>query len=136
MDGDGDRVDAMLVEGIHHGGADPRCIDQQAGADLLADPNPPKTQTRAFKVAQFVWENERVHGKRPPWPVLCERWNNSPFGQLAGTFDSWRDLRTNFVRGAKATPPRYIATNEQMTELVRSRSHQGAFDMWASKVRE
>jgi len=102
---------------------------------MLAEPKLPRTQTRAFKVAQFVWQNEIVHGKRPPWPVLWERWNNSPFGQAAGTFNSWRDLHRYFLRGAKATPPCYVATDEQLTELVRLGSHQGAFDKWASEVR-
>ena len=59
---------------------------------MLAEPNPPKTQTRAFKVAQFVWQNEMVDSKRPSWPVLWERWNNSPFGQAAGTFNNWHQL--------------------------------------------
>jgi hypothetical protein len=101
---------------------------------LLSDPKPPQTQERAFDVARFVWENEIAHGQRPSWPELRERWNNWP---LTKPFKkNWRDFRTTFLRGARATPPRYVASNEQMTELVRSRSHQGAFDVWASKVRE
>jgi hypothetical protein len=103
---------------------------------MLAEPNPPKTSERVFDVARFVWEHEMVHGMRLSWPVLWMRWNNSPFGQEAGTFKNWRDFRTYFLRGERATPPRYKATNEQITELVRSRSHQKAFDEWASKVRE
>jgi hypothetical protein len=100
---------------------------------LLYNPNPPKTQGRAFQVASFVWAQEQVHGERPPWPVLYERWNNWP---LTEPFKDWRTFRRFFVRGAQATPPRYNATNEQMTALVRSRSHQGAFDKWAQLVRE
>jgi hypothetical protein len=93
----------------------------------------PKTQARTFQVAAFVWNQERAHGERPPWPVLCERWNNWP---LTDPFEDWRAFRMCFLRGEKATLPRYRATNEQMTELVRSRSHQGVFDIWASQVRE
>jgi hypothetical protein len=93
---------------------------------MSAESIPPKTSERAFEVAAFVWDNERVHGTRPPWPVLCERWNNWP---LTEPFKKWQSFHKAFARGAKATPPRYVATNEQMTELVRSRSHQGAFDM-------
>lgn len=100
---------------------------------MLAAPKLPKTSTRAFEVAAFVWQNELVHGTRPPWPVLCESWNNWP---LTVPFKSWQSFRRSFERGAKATPPRYVATNEQITELVRSRSHQGVFDVWASKVRK
>jgi hypothetical protein len=100
---------------------------------VSAESNPPKTSERAFEVATFVWDNERVHGIRPPWPVLFERWNKWP---LTEPFNKWQSFHKAFSRGAKATPPRYVATNEQMTEMVRSRSHQGAFDMWASKVRE
>jgi hypothetical protein len=99
---------------------------------MLSNPNPPKTQARAFQVAAFVWAQEQVHGERPPWPVLCERWNSWP---LTEPFEDWRTFRKSFLRGAEAAPPRYVAANEQMTELVRSRSHQGAFDLWASKVR-
>ena len=100
---------------------------------LLADPKQQKTSTRAFEVAAFVWQNELVDGTRPSWPVLCERWNNRP---LTVPFENWRSFRRSFIRGAEATPPRYGATNEQIADLVRSRSQQGAFDEWASKVRE
>jgi hypothetical protein len=99
---------------------------------MLADLKPPKTSTRAFEVAAFVWQNELAHGTRAPWPVLCERWNNWP---LTVPFKCWRSFHRSFIRGAKATPPRYVATNEQITELVKSHSQQGAFDAWASKVR-
>jgi hypothetical protein len=39
-------------------------VDQDAR--MSPDPNSPKTQTRAFKVAQFVWEQELAHGERSP----------------------------------------------------------------------
>jgi hypothetical protein len=100
---------------------------------VLADPKPPKTSTRAFEVAAFVWDSERAHGGRLPWSELCERWNNWP---LAEPFKSWQSFRRSFFRGAAATPPRYGAPNEQIADLVRERSHQGAFDAWASEVRE
>jgi hypothetical protein len=40
------------------------------------------------------------------------------------------------VRAFGATPPRYRVTNEQMADQVRSRSYQGVFDEWVSKVRK
>jgi len=100
---------------------------------LMAEPDPPKTRARAFNVARFVWEQERHYGERPPWPVMCERWNNFP---LTRPFERWRDFRTNFLRGAKATPPRYVASNEQLTEQVRvqAREQAGLFHYWAGKV--
>jgi hypothetical protein len=100
---------------------------------FLANPNPPKTSARSFKVAAFVWQNELVHSTRPPWPVLCERWNNWP---LTKPFKNWQSFRRSFVRGAEATPPRYRMTDAQITDQVRSRSYQGAFDLWASRVRK
>ena len=100
---------------------------------FLADPSLPKTSTRAFEVAAFIWQNEIVHGTRLPWPVLCERWNNWP---LTKPYKSWQSFRRAFVRGAEATPPRYRMTNEHITDQLRSRSYQGAFDTWASKARE
>ena len=100
---------------------------------MLSDPNPPKTQTRAFEVAQFVWEDELLYGERPPWKTMWKRWNNWP---LTEPFKNWRDFYRYFYRGTEATPPRYVATNGQVTDLVRSRSHQGVFDIWASKVRQ
>jgi hypothetical protein len=100
---------------------------------FLEEQAQPKTQARTFQVAAFVWDQEQAHGKLPPWPVLCERWNNWP---LTEPFEDWRAFRMCFLRGEKATPPRYVASNEQITALVRERSHQGAFDVWASKVRD
>ena len=100
---------------------------------MLSNPNPPKTQGRSFQVAAFVCAHEQVHGERPPWPVLCERWNNSP---LIEPLEDWRPFRKCFLRGAEATPPQYVAINEQITDQVRSRSYQGVFDDWAAKVRK
>ena len=100
---------------------------------LMADPNPPRTQARAFNVARFVWEQEKLHGKRPPWPTMCERWNETP---LTRPFDSWRKFRTSFDRGARAVPPRYVASNEQLTELVRTEGQSRAelVRSWVEKV--
>ncbi len=100
---------------------------------LMAETEQPKTQARAYNVARFVWEQEKHYGQRPPWPVLCERWNNYP---LTRPFENWRDFRTNFLRGAKATLPRYIATDEQLTEQVRREACDGvrAFRSWTDQV--
>lgn len=100
---------------------------------MMVEPDPPKTRARAFNVARFVWELERHYGERPPWPVMCERWNNFP---LTRPFERWRDFRTNFLRGAKATPPRYVASNEQLTEQVRVHAGEqaGLFHYWARQV--
>jgi hypothetical protein len=102
---------------------------------LSAESNPLKTSERAFEVAAFVWDNERVHGMRPPWPILCERWNNWP---LTEPFKKWQSFHKAFSRGARATVPRYNATNEQITNEVRSAQHsvEKALDDWAAKVRE
>jgi hypothetical protein len=91
----------------------------------------PKTQARTFQVAAFVWDQEQAHGKRPPWPVLCERWNNWP---LTEPFEDWRAFRMCFLRGEQATPPRYVASNEQLTELVRSRHLEGDLERWTKRL--
>jgi hypothetical protein len=108
---------------------------------LMVDPDQPRTQARAFNVARFVWEVEASYGERPSWPELCKLWNDSckrwHDAPVAGTFERWRDFRANFVRGEKATLPRYKATDEQITEQVREASNRGeavAFDSWASHV--
>jgi hypothetical protein len=85
-------------------------------------------------VARFVWEVEASYGERPSWPEMCKLWNDSP---MTRPFEDWRDFRTYFLRGEKATLPRYKATDEQITEQVREASKRGeavAFDSWASHV--
>ena len=105
-------------------------IQQQA---VIVESTPSKTQTRAFDVARFVWDEERVHGKRPPWSVLWERWNNRP---LTEPFKGWRDLRTYFLRSEQATRPRYKASDEQITKQVESGAHRKAFDSWMTTFRK
>jgi hypothetical protein len=102
---------------------------------LMADPNQPRTQARAFNVARFVWEVEAAHGERPSWPELCKLWNDFP---MTTPFEDWRDFHKNFVRGEKATLPRYKATDEEITEQVREATIRGeavALDRWVSQVR-
>ena len=99
---------------------------------MSAESHPPKTSERAFEVAAFVWDNERVNGERPPWSVLCKRWNDWP---LTNPFKHWQSFQKAFSRGARATPPRYIASNEQIANRVRS-GGQEILNHWASKVRE
>jgi hypothetical protein len=108
---------------------------------LMVDPDQPRTQARAYNVARFVWEVEAAYGERPSWPELCKLWNDSCKrgydAPVAGTFECWRDFRANFVRGAKATLPRYKATDKQITEQVREASNRGgsvAFDLWVRQV--
>jgi len=114
---------------------------------LMEDPNQPRTQARAFNVARFVWEVEAAHGERPSWPELCKLWNDSckrwndagwNYAPMTRRFDHWRDFRKYFLRGEKATLPRYNATEEQITEQVREatiRDEAVAFDGWVSQVR-
>lgn len=101
--------------------------------NLLAEQSPPKTQMRAFNVARFVWEQDRLNGKRLPWPELCKLWNNWP---LTERFESWRDFRTYFSRGERAVRPRYFASDEEMTQQVISRTHERMFDTWVSSFRD
>jgi hypothetical protein len=98
---------------------------------FLAEQSQPKTQARTFQVAAFVWDQKQAHGTRPPWPVLCERWNNWP---LTEPFEDWRAFRMCFLRGKKATRPRYVASEEQLTELVRTRHHEGNLERWAKRL--
>jgi hypothetical protein len=100
---------------------------------VLAEHRRPKTAARTFQVAQFVWEEERAYGKRPSWPVLCKRWNEWP---LTEPFNDSESFRKSFERGAAATRPAYLASEPQMTDLVRSHNHEGALDAWVSSFRE
>ena len=98
--------------------------------NMMAKPNPPRTKSRAFNVARFVWEQEMLEGSRPPWPVLCERWNRFP---LTRPFKDWRIFQAYFRRGAKAVLPQYVASEEQLTEQVRTEKLT-AFHSWTSQV--
>ncbi len=101
---------------------------------LTAEIGQPKTQARAFNVARFVYGIEAAHGKRLSWPEMCNRWNDS---SMTRPFESWRDFQANFVRGEKATLPRYKVTDEQVTEQVRQATACGgavSFDAWARQV--
>ena len=100
---------------------------------FLAEHRPPKTAVRTFQVAQFVWEQDHAYGKRLSWPVLCKRWNEWP---LTEPFKDCESFRRAFERGAAATPPAYLASEPQMTSLVRSRNLEGALDAWVSSFRE
>jgi hypothetical protein len=102
---------------------------------LMVGTDQPRTQVRAYAVARHVWEMEAAHGERLTWPEMCKRWNDAP---MTRPFEHWRDFRANFVRGAKATLPRYKATDEEITKQVREASNRGAaiaFDRWVSQVR-
>jgi hypothetical protein len=112
---------------------------KQLQTSLLAEQRPPKTTERAFRVAKFVWEEERFNGTRPSWQVLQKRWNGLPWAEAfewAKPFKNWQAFRMSFERGKEATPPRYTASDDQMTELVRSRGHEGALDAWIDSLRE
>jgi hypothetical protein len=63
-----------------------------------------KKKPRTLEVARFYWEQCRLEGKRPPWRVLCERWNDVyPDEQ----FEDWHNFREYAVRGVTAALPRY-----------------------------
>ena len=106
---------------------------------FLAEKRPPKTTERSFQVAKFVWEKERLNGTRPTWQALTERWNNLPWAgsfKWAEPFKNWQAFRMSYERGKKATPPRYVTSEEQMTELIRSRRQEGALNAWMALLRE
>jgi hypothetical protein len=114
-------------------------VYSQIQRSMLAEKSPPKTTERSFHVAKFVWEQELIYGARPPWQVLKERWNALPWAHSFGwakPFNTWQAFRMSFERGKKATPPQYTASEEQLTDLVRSRGHAGVLDAWAAKLRE
>jgi hypothetical protein len=79
---------------------------QNVRRKLLADHASPKVQPRTYEVARFVWEQELIHGKRLSWPKLCALWNHRNPERVH--FNDWRAFHTCFVRGEKATPPRYV----------------------------
>jgi hypothetical protein len=89
-----------------------RHVQQQ----YLAAPSP-KTQERAFRVARFVWSEEKRTGERLPWPVLLKRWKQI-YPHDSG-FKNWRDFRKYFERGAASTRPQYAQSNEYITSEVR-----------------
>jgi hypothetical protein len=60
---------------------------RQMQRTMMSQPDPPRTQARALNVARFVWEQELHYGKRPSWPVLCERWNNYPLTAVFTNID-------------------------------------------------
>jgi hypothetical protein len=94
-----------------------RHVQQQ----YLAKP-PPKTQERAFAVAQFVWREEKRTGERPPWPVLLERWKQTypdDSSSRDSSFEDYRDFRKYFERGAASTRPRYKQSNEYIISKAR-----------------
>ena len=71
--------------------------------------------------------------------MLTERWNALPWAETfewVKPFDTWQAFRMSFKRGKKATPPQYAASEEQLTELVRSRADEGALDAWMAPLRE
>jgi hypothetical protein len=89
-----------------------RHIQQQ----YLAKPLP-KTQERAFTVAQFVWREVKREGEWPSWPDLLDRWKrNNPDDK---GFKSSADFRKYFVRGAVSTLPQYTQSNEDIASEVR-----------------
>jgi hypothetical protein len=106
---------------------------------FLAEQRPPKTTERAFQVAKFVWEQEQFYGTRPSWKVLTKRWNDLPWAasfEWAKPFKNWQAFRMSFERGKKATRPQYVASEDQMTELVRSGRTEEALEAWMAPLRE
>jgi hypothetical protein len=57
-------------------------------------------EPKAFDIARFVWEQERLNGyHRPKWRVLLERWNAE---HLEDRFENYRHFREYCRRGVKA----------------------------------
>jgi hypothetical protein len=106
---------------------------------LLAEQRPPKTTERAFQVAKFVWEQRQFYGTRPSWKVLTKRWNDLPWSasfEWAKPFKNWQAFRMSFERGKRATPPQYVASDDQMIELIRSSRPEEALEAWMASLRE
>jgi hypothetical protein len=111
---------------------DVRSIYQHVQRDLLAEKGCPKTQPRTYKVAQFVWEQRLRHGKRLTFPTLLERWRER-YPDDEGFEDS-RAFRRCFIRGAEATPPRYVHSNDYIAnearQLKRAKERWEAGEPW------
>ena len=45
---------------------------------LVAEGAPPKTRAQAFNFARFGRDVEKYHGKRLPWRVMSQIWNEFP----------------------------------------------------------
>jgi hypothetical protein len=56
--------------------------------------------------------------------------------EWAKPFKNWQAFRMSFERGKKATPPQYIASENQLTELVRSGRTEEALEAWMAPLRE
>ncbi len=84
---------------------------------LLRERTPQKTQALAYDVARFVWGQVFSHGgQRPRWEKLREWWNESHPDQQ---FSDYRVFRTYCERGMKATPPKYVHTDEEIISMTR-----------------
>jgi hypothetical protein len=107
---------------------------RRAQQNHMIEPDQPRTQARAFRVARFVWAMEAAHSKRPSWPEMCKRWNDAA---TTRPFKHWRDFKKYYVRGEKATLPQYKESDEQITAQVREATARGEcvlFDSWASLI--
>ncbi len=92
-------------------------IYQDRQRELVADQVSPKVQPQTYEVVRFVWGQMLVHGKRPSWPKLCDWWNQRNPKEVH--FKNWRALRTCFLRGEKATTPRYVDSADDIIRRAR-----------------
>ena len=85
---------------------------------LLREHTPQKTQALAYDVARFVWGQVFSHGgRRPRWQKLREWWNERHPEEVR--FGDYRAFRTYFRRGEKATPVKYVHTDEEIISMAR-----------------
>ncbi len=84
---------------------------------LLMNHGPPKTQALTYDVARFVWGQEFAHGKRPRWTKLREWWNQRHPEKMQ--FNDHSTFRTYFVRGERATPPKYAYSDDEIISMAR-----------------
>jgi hypothetical protein len=85
---------------------------------LLKNHAASKTQALAYDVARFVWGQVLAHGERPPWTKLREWWNER-HPEEKKQFKHYRTFRTYYQRGKKATPVRYVHTDEEIVTMAR-----------------
>jgi hypothetical protein len=78
----------------------------------------PQRATFDTHFGPFSRDSSRVHGPLPTYRVL----------------KNWQAFRMSIERGKRATRPQYAASEDQMTELVRSRRPEEALEAWMAPL--